>query len=132
LIIKLCNTCKQEKHISFFAFKSKKDGTYRGSCKECENKKSHDRYMNNKLIIDNIKSEKSCEKCGENRIYTLDFHHIDPSLKDQKVSSALSSASPKKALEEIEKCIILCSNCHREFHYFNKENNITLEEFLSL
>lgn len=34
-------------------------------------------------------------------------------------------------LNEIQKCILLCSNCHREFHYFEKENGITIEEYLA-
>jgi len=34
-------------------------------------------------------------------------------------------------LKEIEKCILLCSNCHREFHYFEKVNKITIQEYLN-
>ena len=33
--------------------------------------------------------------------------------------------------DEIEKCIVLCANCHREFHYLNKRNpDLTLEAYL--
>lgn len=40
-------------------------------------------------------------------------------------------SSLSKTLEEIEKCIPLCANCHREFHYLEKENNITIDEYLT-
>lgn len=36
-----------------------------------------------------------------------------------------------KIQEEITKCIPLCANCHREFHYLEKEENITLNKFLA-
>ena len=32
--------------------------------------------------------------------------------------------------KEIEKCIVLCSNCHREFHYLNYNNGINLDDYL--
>ena len=32
--------------------------------------------------------------------------------------------------EEMKKCIVLCANCHREFHYYEKTKGITLEQFL--
>ena len=37
----------------------------------------------------------------------------------------------EKVQEEIKKCIVLCSNCHHEFHYLEKNNNLTLKDFLS-
>ena len=39
-------------------------------------------------------------------------------------------SSLQDALVEINKCIPLCANCHREFHYLNRETGITLEEYL--
>ena len=40
--------------------------------------------------------------------------------------------SQKRVLEEIAKCITLCRNCHHEYHYFEKENGIKIEEYLVL
>ena len=35
-----------------------------------------------------------------------------------------------KTLQEIDKCICLCANCHRVFHFLEKEQKLTIEEFL--
>ena len=42
----------------------------------------------------------------------------------------IKSSSIEKLIEEVDKCKLLCANCHREFHYLEKENNITLQEYL--
>lgn len=43
----------------------------------------------------------------------LEFHHLDPTKKDFIISRCFSL---KKAKLELDKCILLCSNCHREVH----------------
>lgn len=56
-----------------------------------------------------------CCRCGYDRcVRALDFHHVDPSKKDFAVSRVSKSWAVIKA--ELDKCILLCSNCHREFH----------------
>ena len=75
------------------------------------------KYQKNKDLIGEIKSNKGCAKCGDTRSYVLDFHHIDPSTKVEKVSKIVSnhySASNNEIKNEIDKCIVLCANCHRE------------------
>ena len=70
-------------------------------------------------------------KCGEKRSYLLDFHHLDPTQKDSTVARLTSSSSSKQRIQdEIDKCIVLCANCHREFHYLEQNNGITIEEYL--
>jgi predicted DNA-binding protein YlxM (UPF0122 family) len=57
-----------------------------------------------------------CVKCGYNRcIRALEFHHIIPSEKDFVISS-YSFLSWDRVKKEIEKCMLVCSNCHREIH----------------
>ena len=64
-----------------------------------------------------LKASLSCEVCKENRWPTLDFHHRDPTKKDISISKAIQDCwSQKKVLEEIDKCIVLCANCHRIEH----------------
>ena len=58
-----------------------------------------------------------CEKCGYDRcIDALEFHHMDPSRKDFSISSKGYTRSWEKVKEELDKCMILCANCHRELH----------------
>lgn len=64
------------------------------------------------------KSTLSCIKCGESHPSCLDFHHRDPSLKDLNMQQViLYGWSRKRILEEIERCDVLCANCHRKHHY---------------
>ena len=62
----------------------------------------------------------SCTKCGFSHAAALDFHHIDPSLKEGNIHRYVANAQFKKAYEEIKKCIVLCANCHRIHHYEEK------------
>jgi len=80
-------------------------------------------------FINEYKSKCSCSKCGETRLYILDFHHIDPTQKSFDLGNA-SQHSIEKLKLELEKCITLCRNCHSEFHYFEKEQGITINEYL--
>src|ERR1035438_4749698 len=58
-----------------------------------------------------------CSVCGYDRcLYALDFHHLDPDTKDKAVCHLLRSKSSKAAADESKKCVLLCSNCHRELH----------------
>lgn len=60
----------------------------------------------------------SCSNCSENHPACLEFHHLDPSKKDFLISKIITSK--KKLTEELKKCIVLCSNCHRKLHYEEK------------
>ena len=66
------------------------------------------------------KSTLKCAKCGFNHIAALDFHHEDPSEKEYNVNRLISNGQFTKAYKEIEKCIVLCANCHRIHHYEEK------------
>ena len=59
----------------------------------------------------------SCENCGYNRcLEALEFHHLDPKEKDFGISSKGYARSWERVKIEIEKCALLCANCHREYH----------------
>ena len=56
-----------------------------------------------------------CECCGYNKcIEALEFHHLDPSKKDFTISGTSRSFDTLKI--EADKCILVCSNCHKEIH----------------
>lgn len=58
----------------------------------------------------------SCSKCNYSKcIAALEFHHLDPNEKDFGIGSGDIKAW-KKVKIELDKCIILCANCHREEH----------------
>jgi hypothetical protein len=86
-----------------------------------------DKYLNSrrerirlfKEWFEALKDSLSCE-CGESRSWVLDFHHKDPKVKSNTVSNLVRNCNKDKVLEEINKCVVLCANCHRDLHY--KEN----------
>lgn len=56
-----------------------------------------------------------CQICGYNRSSAaLDFHHLNPLEKDFAISSRMTSFEAIR--KELDKCVLLCSNCHREVH----------------
>ena len=64
-----------------------------------------------------LKTTLVCEFCGEDHPATLDFHHLDPKTKDGMISTMVKRCySRNKIQAEIEKCIVLCANCHRKLH----------------
>ena len=63
------------------------------------------------------KATLKCTQCGFNHPAALDFHHTDPKTKEGAVNKFVSDGMFAKAYKEIKKCIVLCSNCHRLYHY---------------
>lgn len=56
-----------------------------------------------------------CSICGYKRsLKALEFHHIDPNEKDFTISG--KSFSYERLKKEVDKCILVCSNCHAEIH----------------
>lgn len=62
----------------------------------------------------------SCSKCGSSHYAIIDFHHV--SEKTEVVSNmVVNGYSIKSIKREIERCIVLCSNCHRILHAERKD-----------
>ena len=58
-----------------------------------------------------------CIKCGYNKCQrALSFHHINPKEKDFDLSSRGLTRSWERIKKEIDKCVLLCANCHMEVH----------------
>lgn len=59
-----------------------------------------------------------CSKCGYDKCdAALDFHHLDPSQKEFALSKRGNTRAWSKMIPELDKCILVCSNCHREIHH---------------
>lgn len=91
-------------------------------CKNTYQPNTHYKYqkaraMDRKTKLIELKGGK-CIKCGYSKcIKALEFHHLDPSQKEMKMDSRnLAGTNLKKIMAEIDKCVLVCSNCHREIH----------------
>lgn len=129
---KKCNICGEEKEkLEFPKNKRKKDGCS-DRCLICNRKIVKEHYYNNKEIYYeknkrfnkrkkdwwlDLKSKLRCNRCGENHIACLDFHHKNPKEKEANISSVYRYWSKRRVLDEIKKCEILCKNCHAKEHF---------------
>lgn len=59
----------------------------------------------------------ACIQCGQNHPATLDFHHVVRRSDNRKLRELVQNTSKARILEELKKCVVLCSNCHRIHHY---------------
>ena len=67
----------------------------------------------------------SCKHCGINDFDVIDFHHINPETKKYHISHMIVRAMKKsKILEELEKCVSLCRNCHKKIHMTGEIANV--------
>ncbi len=97
--------------------------------KEKQKKAQHESYLRNKekvrqrqkdsrdknrQYIYEYKIEHCCEFCGETHPATLVFHHIDEKIEG--IAVMVKNYSLQKIKEEIEKCDVLCANCHKKYH----------------
>ena len=130
---KICIRCEREREIEEFNWKDQPSGRRSNICKKCENAYKSEKIRTDEDFrrrnIENATKRKleikqwwweevlqniQCETCGESDPAVLDFAHIDPSTKKANVSELITKGYPKKTiLEEVAKCKVLCSNCHR-------------------
>jgi hypothetical protein len=118
----ICPKCSdRERHVSA-------TGRIQPYCRPCGRQYTRDRNKNQrverKAWIDEYKTAKGCCKCGYNvHPVALELNHIDPSTKEFTVSRCLGSGYTwDKVLAEIEKCDVMCSNCHQIHTYENKHS----------
>lgn len=76
-----------------------------------------------KIWLQDYKANKRCSKCGETHPATLEFHHVGGKIKDRNISQmVVDGISVQRILEEMKKCKVVCSNCHKKMHYEEKIN----------
>ena len=110
--MKLCTKCNLSKPLTDF-YSSTKSSSF---CKSCIVVTNKNRQRNTKQLAVNYKGGK-CSKCGYNKcLSALEFHHVDPSTKDKDYFSQRGGLTDALKLE-LDKCVLLCANCHREEHH---------------
>lgn len=119
IIMKKCSSCKETKPLDdFHKRKDAKDGR-QSRCKLCMKSVSHEshkkvRVGNKEKFVKYLGS--SCKICGYSKYQgALEFHHRDPSEKDFHISQAYHKSWGEVKME-LDKCVLLCSNCHKEVH----------------
>jgi hypothetical protein len=142
---KFCHKCQSDLTVDLFNKNAScKDG-YARTCRSCmkEYRKVH--YSNNRenyirvVMASNIRRaeakqerlrqffvDKKCMDCPVDNPVVLEFHHRIPELKCKSISKMMSDGNSwERVLQEIDKCDILCSNCHkiRTHKQFNTYRN---------
>lgn len=120
---KKCTKCGVDKKLDQYPFRNKEKQIYRNECKECSAKNRKIKNYDGKKINKNYKSNAvkykggKCEICNlETNIFNIyDFHHMNPSEKEFTYSTK-RHIDIEKCKNELDKCHLVCSNCHREIH----------------
>ena len=128
---KKCNKCNCWKKLTCFSMKK---GSRHSVCKMCVAEYNKTHYQKNKELylkrakvnvvgpikrnqkfIQDYKNNHPCTDCGiQYPYYVMDFDHRDPQTKLANVSNLTRQAfSLELIYSELEKCDIVCSNCHR-------------------
>lgn len=118
--MKRCKTCFVEKPLTEFYTNGKQPSgkqKFKPSCMICEDADRR-AFVEEKRRILSERFGDSCSICGYDRCSAaLEFHHVDPSVKEQTPSKLMYNFSTiERMLREVDKCILVCSNCHREIH----------------
>lgn len=114
---KICTKCQILKPIEEYYFKNKEHTCRQAECKTCFNKRITTQFKDLKTECVSYKGG-ACERCGYNKYQgALEFHHLDPKEKDFAISSSTSRKLTDVLRKELDKCLLVCANCHREIHY---------------
>jgi hypothetical protein len=129
--MKYCPNCKISKPLTEFGkHKNRYDGLQQ-YCRPCKNLKSKlfhladpsktkiRRVSAKQQIRDEIslfKQSQGCCMCNETNPSCLDFHHVESEKKEHSISDLLHNNSRNKLFLELEKCLIMCANHHRQLH----------------
>lgn len=85
------------------------------------------RYSRTRAILEESKN-KPCMDCGiQYPFYVMQFDHRDPTLKLFSLGREAWKYSVEKIKTEIDKCDVVCSNCHAERTHVQRTNKLSLE-----
>ena len=135
----MCKLDLPEDDIHFASRHDRGKKQYQSNCRDCQKNYRKQHYLSNreKYIkkakkyretftewIVEYKKNLKCEICNENRYWVLDFHHKDPKEKDIEISVLVKNCNKKRILDEISKCMVVCSNCHRDLHHQERQAGV--------
>ena len=111
-----CKHCNVELTQDNWRFMGRKRPAY--TCRVCEREQANSRKKAIREYVAYYKRERGCYNCGYNEHhYALDLAHRDRAEKTNSYKSNTSAYNPNWSLDrlkqELEKCDVLCSNCHR-------------------
>lgn len=88
---------------------------WKPECKTCHLKTRAARFDE---LLTEVFGEIACSNCGYNRcVAAIDCHHTVKDDKEFQIAKLRSSYYSLAVIrKELEKCVLLCSNCHREVH----------------
>ena len=111
----VCSCCNKEKSAEEFYSRKDRNGK-QYYCKVCYNKYQTERWIARKLKAIEIMGGQ-CSICGYDKNYgALHLHHREPGEKEYGWPQVCKMAW-EKILAEINKCILVCANCHAEIHW---------------
>ena len=117
--MKECKICKEEKELTEFYKKENSIDGYQHQCKKCNNKITNSNRNKRNLEVRNFiikqKEENPCSDCGDYfPYYVMDYDHLPKYNKEFEISQGLSLGKTEEDIKkEINKCELVCANCHR-------------------
>lgn len=106
--------CEKHGETEFGLYKN--GDQYRWRCLKCMTEATQKRREKIKQMAINYKGNKCCI-CGYDKCNSaLEFHHINSEEKEFGIASNGYTRSWEQIQEELNKCILVCANCHREIH----------------
>jgi hypothetical protein len=108
-----CKDCGETGVEKFYRYSN---GGLRNICNKCHALQSVERFRKRKQEAVDYKGG-HCLLCGYNRCNSsLDFHHSNPNEKDPDWKLLKNRALTENVKKELDKCILVCKNCHGEIH----------------
>lgn len=118
---KTCRNCGETKSLKRFQPSELLRKTPR--CRECMRKLQKERHNRAREFVRTLKENTPCTDCGEKYpYYVLDFDHIGKKIKEVN-SMVKKKYSITRIRQEIEKCEIVCANCHRVRTHTRRHKN---------
>lgn len=113
---RICGRCKVDKPLSEFYSNSTRSSRTQIYCKQCFNSYTTARFRRRKKQAVEYMGARCADCGGVFPYYVYDFHHLDPSQKDMQFNS-LRRRSWDTIRAELDKCVMVCANCHRIRHW---------------